>query len=229
MVDEPNFPKQLAAVCQRITPTLQNYFPDSSLRMGGGGVLQARWRHRESTDIDLFSDPNTFHRVVVKNGQQLEQDLFSVDGIDHGRSWIVLTSIYIEIDGVEVSILPVVPLKPLSHRFVVPGTYIETDYTSSILAQKLVFRLGSSFGIELRDLFDLDHAQKHTWADFLSTMELVSTRNANSICAMLSIVDPRILAQSAKPLLGVAHDVDEQELLANMISAIQKAQMELGR
>lgn len=33
-------------------------FRDSGLRIGGGTILAARWNHRRSTDIDLFTDAN---------------------------------------------------------------------------------------------------------------------------------------------------------------------------
>lgn len=33
-------------------------FRDSGLRLGGGTILAARWNHRRSTDIDLFTDAN---------------------------------------------------------------------------------------------------------------------------------------------------------------------------
>ena len=64
-MDGPNFPTHLANLVQRIEPSLIQYFSPCSLRMGGGTVLQARWSHRESTDVDLFVEPQTYNTVMV--------------------------------------------------------------------------------------------------------------------------------------------------------------------
>lgn len=222
-MDEPNFPNHLASLIQRIAPELQRFFAPNSLRMGGGSVLQARWSHRESTDIDLFVEPQLYNSVVLDRRAQLEESLVQIEGVDGSRSWVDLNALYLECEGVEVSLLPVAPLKQLQHDFVVPQTEISTDYTSSILAQKLVYRMGAANIFEIRDLWDLHCAQEYARSEFLEAMRFVTPRTALSISALLATLPGNLLAKTDKPLVGVRESVDSRALIESVCNAILEA------
>ena len=75
-------------------------FRDSGLRIGGGTILAARWNHRRSTDIDLFTDANAageFRKKDIAAFRKFCEDLCSqVDMgtvselkiLDHGCSFL---------------------------------------------------------------------------------------------------------------------------------------------
>lgn len=74
MNEEARLPEAILRNVQKIAPVLEAYFPRGSLKMGGGTVLQARWRHSVSTDADLFAFPQAFNKVVAERGEILETE-----------------------------------------------------------------------------------------------------------------------------------------------------------
>ena len=226
-MDEPNFTKSIARLIQRIEPLLHQVFAPISLRLGGGSVLQARWNHRESTSIELFVEPQSYNAVMFDRRCQLEQSLLQLEGVDPSRSWVDANATYLECEGVEVSLLPVAPVKNVSHDFVVPRTKIKTDYTSSILAQKLAYRMGGANIFEIRDLWDLYCAKQYAPSEFLNAVRFAGPRTSSSICALLSTVSPNQLAKTDKPLVGINEHVDERDLISNVRDSIEKAATEL--
>lgn len=49
-----------AATLHHVENWLWEYLPRHKLTLGGGTVLAARWKHRESTDVDLFAPLDAF-------------------------------------------------------------------------------------------------------------------------------------------------------------------------
>lgn len=228
-MDEPNFPKSIARLIQRIEPLLHQVFAPISLRLGGGSVLQARWNHRESTSIELFVEPQSYNAVMFDRRCQLERSLLQLEGVDPSRSWVDANATYLECKGVKVSLLPVAPVKNISHDFAVPRTKIKTDYTSSILAQKLAYRLGGANIFEITDLWDLHCATRHAASEFLDAVRFAGPRTSSSICALLSTLSPRQLARTEKPLVGTSERLDERDLISSVRDSIERACLELDQ
>ena len=228
-MDEPHFPQGIARLIQRIESSLIQTFSPTSLRLGGGSVLQARWDHRESTSIELFVEPQSYNAVMFDRRCQLEQSLLQLEGVDPSRSWVDANATYLECAGVEVSLLPVASVKKIRHDFVVPRTKIGTDYTSSILAQKLAYRMGGANIFEIRDLWDLYCATRYAESEFLDAVRFAGPRTSSSICALLSILSPNQLAKTDKPLVGVSEHVVERELISRVRDSIGKASLELDQ
>ena len=75
-------------------------FRSSGLRIGGGTVLAARWSHRRSTDVDLFTDANPageFRKKDIASFREFCEELSSLANrgtvnelniLDHGCSFI---------------------------------------------------------------------------------------------------------------------------------------------
>ena len=228
-MDEPNFPKTIARLIQRIEPPLHQVFAPISLRLGGGSVLQARWDHRESTSIELFVEPQSYNAAMFDRRRQLEDSLLQVEGVDSSCSCVDVNATYLECEGVEVSLLPVAPVKNVSHDFLVPRTKIKTDYTSSTLAQKLAYRMGGANIFEIRDLWDLYCATRYAESEFLDAVRFAGPRTSSSICALLSILSPNQLAKTDKPLVGVSEHVVERELISRVRDSIGKVSLELDQ
>ena len=159
--------------------------------------------------------------------RQLEDSLLQVEGVDSSSSWVDANATYFECEGVEVSLLPIAPVKNLSRDFVVPRTKIKTDYTSSILAQKLAYRMGGANIFEIRDLWDLYCAKQYAPSEFLNAVRFAGPRTSSSICALLSTLSPIQLAKTDKPLIGISERLDERDLISNVRDSIEKAATEL--
>ena len=50
-------PERLRPAFLDLAGALRRVFPDAVVAMGGGSMLEARWDHRVSTDVDLFIAP----------------------------------------------------------------------------------------------------------------------------------------------------------------------------
>ena len=67
-----SLPGALQAVIQTVEHAVGRFFPNQTLCMGGGTVLQARWQHRLSSDIDLFCAPLPYRETIHASGEGLE-------------------------------------------------------------------------------------------------------------------------------------------------------------
>ena len=69
---------------------LDNWIDRSNYVMGGGSVLEARWHHRHSTDIDLFIHREAMSIIdlseILKNVKSMERDgdVTEVNAFPHG-------------------------------------------------------------------------------------------------------------------------------------------------
>ena len=51
-------------VLRRLAPALLSWLGGEGRVLGGGTVLAARWQHRVSTDIDLFTDHELYRERI---------------------------------------------------------------------------------------------------------------------------------------------------------------------
>ena len=202
--NEEEIPEALQSRLQHIAPIFEQFF-GTNIRMGGGTLLSARWRHRISTDIDLFVPPADFHHCLALEDRLkgFEDALLALPGIGANRTGCTLNGIYSELYGTEITLIPHdIPILAESGtgRFV-PGTKIETESTAAILYKRIAHRMIEHGRLEIRDLFDVDTA---------------FTKDVNSIMLVLSLIPPKDLealelllsgaaqdAPTPKPLLGV--------------------------
>jgi len=56
-------PDRLRLPFMRLSKAVLGVFPEGSVAMGGGSLLQALWSHRTSTDLDLFISPQNLGRT----------------------------------------------------------------------------------------------------------------------------------------------------------------------
>lgn len=88
-MDETGLPDHIVDAVTAFARTLAPFIPERHLRLGGGTVLQARWRHRRSTDADLFCDPQTYAEAVRTHGREMERALSDVSNTLTGEDTFV--------------------------------------------------------------------------------------------------------------------------------------------
>ena len=71
---ETGIPEGMVARIQSFLRCTQPFFPDDAIRMGGGTILQARWRHRESTDFELFCSSPVYLDAVRSSRLGMEKN-----------------------------------------------------------------------------------------------------------------------------------------------------------
>ena len=203
-MEEPGIPRPIADAVARFSAQIARFFPTGALRMGGGTILQARWRHRRSFDADLFCDPVIYVRTVAQHGPEIERAIGAVADLnEETRPFVDQIASFSCVDGTEVTILPAVALVGTKTGNFVPNTDIETESTADILAGKLVHRMCGAGVIEPRDLFDLVAAERHDPTALREAVSLLSNTQRAEISATLAMLPKRWVSFSDQPLLSI--------------------------
>ena len=200
--EEGGLPRSIVSAVQDLFGATRWIFDSSALSMGGGTVLQARWKHRVSTDADLFCDPMAYHNAVRSSVDALEGALRELADAPQ-RLLVDPMGLYVEIGGVETTITPAfLPVGERTRRMV-PGTSIETWSSADILAGKLLYRLLDKGAVEPRDLYDLAAAAHQDPRALERAVGVLSRRQRRLVCKRLELLPERWADSSAKPLLGL--------------------------
>ena len=140
----------------RVHAALSEYVDESELRLGGGTALAMRWRHRHSTDIDLWMDARDFERLtdgkrVAELTAALERACPDADSLTVGKGFV---SVWL--GNNELSVYPSerATSDALSNDQVT-GTLIRLESSAEILTRKLVYRIWLKGDIVPRDVYDL--------------------------------------------------------------------------
>lgn len=121
----------------------------------------ARWRHRHSTDIDLFVEPDPYRHFQWNTGGRFTLDLTASASVD--RLVIGDEGAYISFHGRggHVSVAPARGLfSDPSSPDTVQDTHVPLETTAEILAKKLRFRMARDKELLPRDLYDLALARE---------------------------------------------------------------------
>ena len=155
--DLPRGPAELLEAVRK--PLADHLGGEHHIRLGGGTALAARWKHRHSTDVDLFTGHEAYANLYRNS------DRFSVDielhtkaveqlGVGHRYTLIALR------DG-EITVLATTSLtdQPISGDNV-RGTHVLLETNAEILAKKLTYRLAEYHIFVPRDLYDIAVAER---------------------------------------------------------------------
>ena len=200
-----SLPGALQAVIQTVEQAVGHFFPDQTLHMGGGTVLQARWDHRLSSDIDLFCAPLPYRETLHASGAGLEQALLGVCD-DPESTFVDAVAAYTMVQGTEVTILPTEPPLGVPAGQRIDGTQIETWSSADILASKLIHRICGGGIVELRDLYDLAAAAHHEPSALALAAGVIRSHQMKRIEVLLDLLPADWMSASDKPLLGLADD-----------------------
>ncbi len=144
-------------VLARVAPTLLSLFGADSIVLGGGTVLAARWNHRVSTDIDLFTNLEHYQDRVADRRETVASTLCrllsdAADGaVEVERGWL---RIHFPEGPAALMTIPRPTIRD-PHPEIAAGTDIRTESTAEILARKLQSRMLDLGVLTDRDLYDL--------------------------------------------------------------------------
>ena len=77
-------PGNPGTVLARVAPALAEWLGPEGYVLGGGTVLAARWQHRVSTDIDLFTDLVRYQSAIVSQRERVAEILRSLGASPSG-------------------------------------------------------------------------------------------------------------------------------------------------
>ena len=129
-------------------------------------------------------------------------------------------AVYCEPGGVEVTVMPHVPLldAPTGERL--PSTGVALQSTTEILAKKLRHRLYESHCVEVRDVYDIAVARELSPKALRDAMDLLHEDHHAAIATLLSLMPDGWSRGSAKPLLEPRFAWGEDELVMRVMGAL---------
>ena len=129
--------------------------------LGGGTVLAARWRHRISTDLDIFAPRESFYGTVAEQEDELLSALrhvaFAVFAFAH-HVQCVMREGDVEV-GIHDTMYGATTDDERSDD-VVGACALGTQTTATILRRKMIGRLMDRHEVTARDVYDLCVAEK---------------------------------------------------------------------
>lgn len=128
----------------------------------GGRCLLARWRHRVSTDIDLFTDHERFTERIASRREEVAAALEALvadageGAVEVERGWL---RVHFREGPAALMTIPRPTVRDAYNEYV-RGTGIPAESTAEILARKLQSRILDLGVFTDRDLYDLLVAQE---------------------------------------------------------------------
>ena len=199
-------PEGPAEVFTRAHPVLSELFGEGSFSIGGGTALVAVWRHRHSTDVDLFTDYATYAERVATAGGPDAVAARLRDALDPQRLEIRSGFLTLALPDGELSLMtPPSPLPPLPPTGRVVNTGVALERPATILARKLHGRMISNGVLVLRDLYDLAAAATLACEELQVALDSLSTDDKRMLADELSSLPADWAAtprKSGRPVLG---------------------------
>lgn len=215
----PDGPRQLLAAAY---PVLSRYLGDRYITLGGGSALAARWKHRHSTDVDLFFQDPVRHRRIYRSPDRFRKAVESIDGFRAFR---------FAIDGGEISFKDrsgsvswihsiAVTAIPVSSQ-VAEGTTIPLETSAEILAKKLHYRLVAAHQHLPRDIYDLAWAARFAPESCAEAIATLNSDARNSLRFSLGLLPKDWMARQLRwPLIVPADKRLPSDAVAIVLDAL---------
>ena len=205
-------------------PVLTRFFGEGAYFLGGGTALAAVWRHRHSTDIDLFMDASAFRALVMNDGRKraLEGALSRAvrpDFLEIRRGGLLKI---LRGEGELGLYVPPSPIKAPPPVDWVRGTPVPLERPATILARKVHRRMIEHNDLLLRDLYDLAAASELAPDDLQAVLDSVSDEDRLSLCDNLASLPMDLMPSPhlGRPLINAvlpAHLADNPALCVDIV------------
>lgn len=181
-------------------------------RLGGGTALAARWRHRDSYDIDLVVDRDVQLNELANPANPFDHTMRALGGTpDYSHRQCTVT-----FPSGQVDLLQVDPVPPgAEHIAVVNGTPALVLDTAQILHGKLE----RADKVAVRDVFDLIKAAELD-PDALAAAVNCRNRRDTEVIAVTFEEANAALERDARERLVGAGDINEPETLGTRAATV---------
>ncbi len=180
-------------------------------QLGGGTALAARWRHRDSFDLDLAVGPDVPLRDLGEPGSVFRQTMADLGGTAtyHARQWVI------EFDVGEVDIVQLRPLPPGAEREALVNGHPAMVLDS---AQILHGKLERTDQALVRDVFDLIKAAEHDPRALAAAVNCRSEHDTQVTALTLENADATLERDARVQLVG-AGEIDDPATLGTQAGA----------
>ena len=185
-------------------------------QLGGGTTLAARWKHRDSFDLDLAVGPDVPLRDLAEPGNPFHQTMGDLGGTAryHERQWVI------EFDAGEVDLVQLSPIPPSAEReALVNGCPAMVLDSSQILHGKLE-RADDAL---VRDVFDLIKAAEHDPRALAAAVNCRSLHDTEVTALTLENADATLERDARTQLVGAGEIADPATLGTQAGAALRGA------
>ena len=194
-------PEGSRRIFELVLPLVLEFIPAESVVLGGGTALAARWKHRESVGIGLFTSQQTFAAAIFRQSARFETRL---EQLGFGRvATLGPDGCTIYLQHARVDIVAASPLTRPSRSTdctAAPSVALETNL--EILAKKLHRRMILHGRIVPRDLYDFAYARRFEPAIMDATWSAEPIRDPQVLAAALSSFSPGWMQRHEEPVIN---------------------------
>lgn len=154
-------PESLDQPFRELAERLTRISPPGAFVLGGGTVLAARYRHRDSTDLDVFCSMKTSERIDAEHGERVW--IRHLEGWlgEHPERTIGAMTVVGTIGNVPFSVCPASGVLETGTPQAIHGHIIEAQTTHEILEGKILGRIiDEDTTNTIRDLYDMTVAAR---------------------------------------------------------------------
>ena len=180
-------------------------------QLGGGTALAARWKHRDSFDLDLAVGRDVPLRDLGEPGNQFRRTMADLGGTAtyHARQWVI------EFDAGEVDIVQLHAIPPGAEREALVNGHPAMVLDS---AQILHGKLERADDALVRDVFDLIKAGEHDPRALAAAVNCRSRYDTEVTALTLENADANLERDARTQLVG-AGEIDDPATLGTQAGA----------
>ena len=180
-------------------------------QLGGGTTLAARWKHRDSFDLDLAVGRDVPLRDLAEPGSQFRQTMGDLGGTAtyHERQWVI------KFDAGEVDIVQLRPIPSGAEREALVNGHPAMVLDS---AQILHGKLERADAALVRDAFDLIKAAEHDPRALAAAVNCHSQYDTEVTALTLENADATLERDARTQLVG-AGEIDDPATLGTQAGA----------
>ena len=180
-------------------------------QLGGGTTLAARWKHRDSFDLDLAVDRDAPLLDLAEPGSPFRQAMADLGGTAtyHERQWII------EFDAGEVDLVQLSPVPPGAEREALVNGYPAMVLDSSQILHGKLERADDAL---VRDVFDLIKANEHNPRALATAVNCRSRYDTEVTALVLEHADATLERDVRMQLVG-AGEIDDPATLGTQAGA----------
>lgn len=209
-------------ILQAAWKPIANHLGAENLTLGGGTALAARWHHRESTDVNLFTAPGAFQRAGLRP-TTWEGLIRSVSGLTLEALTVDEVNCHATFREGQLDILSQPPVMPEFHSGdFVAGTSIRLETNAAILARKIHQRILTMGLLYPRDLYDIACAAKLDPEALSAAWAARRTRNLVPTSFALRSFSPGWMRRQERPVLRPAFADIELHAVDIVLAAIDE-------
>ena len=220
---EEHVPGTQGKVARSLFDTLVREFDPRHLSFGGGTVLAARWKHRESHDVDLFCQTDVFAGLGRDARIRIEERVKKIGGCDPDVTWCENIGLYTEINGIEATVLPRAQVMPERRNTVLEGTSLKLQASDEILYAKIVHRMYEAQEITVRDAYDVACARLEDPDTLNRAVGRIDEDIVHDVIATISNLPKGWTQDEQKSLVNPKYEWSEKELGARTVTALADA------